>query len=49
VVLTELLEFSSGEAAEALGVKPATVRKLAQQGRDTLRRTLGVPKRGRES
>jgi RNA polymerase sigma factor (sigma-70 family) len=46
VVLTELLEFSSGEAAEALGVKPATVRKLAQQGRDTLRRTLGVP-RGR--
>jgi DNA-directed RNA polymerase specialized sigma24 family protein len=43
VVLTELLEFSSGEAAEALGVKPATVRKLAQQGRDTLRRTLGVP------
>jgi RNA polymerase sigma factor (sigma-70 family) len=46
VVLTELLEFSSGEAAEALGCKPATVRKLAQQGRDTLRRTLGVP-RGR--
>jgi RNA polymerase sigma factor (sigma-70 family) len=46
VVLTELLEFSSGEAAEALGVKPATVRKLAQQGRDTLRRTLGAP-RGR--
>ena len=46
VVLTELLEFSSGEAAEALGVKPATVRKLAQQGRDTLRRTLGV-QRGR--
>jgi RNA polymerase sigma-70 factor (ECF subfamily) len=46
VVLTELLEFSSGEAAEALGVKPATVRKLAEQGRDTLRRTLGVP-RGR--
>ena len=46
VVLTELLEFSSGEAAEVLGCKPATVRKLAQQGRDTLRRTLGVP-RGR--
>jgi RNA polymerase sigma-70 factor (ECF subfamily) len=42
VVLTELLEFSSSEAAEALGCKPATVRKLAQQGRDTLRRTLGV-------
>jgi RNA polymerase sigma-70 factor (ECF subfamily) len=49
VVLTELLEFSSGEAAEALGVKPATVRKLAEQGRDTLRRTLGVPRGRRES
>jgi RNA polymerase sigma factor (sigma-70 family) len=49
VVLTELLEFSSGEAAEALGVKPATVRKLAQQGRDTLRRTLGVPRGRSES
>ena len=34
------------DEAEALGIKPATVRKLAQQGRDTLRRTLGVP-RGR--
>jgi RNA polymerase sigma-70 factor (ECF subfamily) len=41
VVMTELLGYSSPEAAEALGVKPATVRKLAQQGRDTLRRTLG--------
>jgi RNA polymerase sigma-70 factor (ECF subfamily) len=49
VVLTELLEFSSGEAAEALGIKPATVRKLAQQGRDTLRRTLGVPRGRSES
>ena len=48
VVLTELLEFSSSEAAEALGCKPATVRKLAQQGRDTLRRTLGVPREGSE-
>jgi DNA-directed RNA polymerase specialized sigma24 family protein len=41
VVLTELLGYSSGEAAESLGVKPATVRKLAQLGRDALRRTLG--------
>ena len=45
VVLTELLEFSSGEAAEALGCKPATVRKLAQQGRDTLRRDARRPAR----
>ena len=41
VVFTELLGYSSGEAAESLGVKPATVRKLAQLGRDALRRTLG--------
>jgi RNA polymerase sigma-70 factor, ECF subfamily len=41
VVLTELLQFSSSEAAEALGVKPATVRKLASQGREVLRRTIG--------
>ncbi|HXJ64744.1 MAG TPA: RNA polymerase sigma factor [Actinomycetota bacterium] len=41
VVLTELLGYSSGEAAESLGVKPETVRKLAQLGRDSLRRTLG--------
>lgn len=42
VVMTELLGYSSAEAAEALAVKPATVRKLAQQGRDALRRTLGT-------
>jgi RNA polymerase sigma-70 factor, ECF subfamily len=41
VVMTELLGYSSPEAAEALGVKPATVRKLAQQGRESLRRVLG--------
>ena len=40
VVFTELLGYSSREAAESLGVKPATVRKLAQLGRDALRRTL---------
>jgi RNA polymerase sigma-70 factor (ECF subfamily) len=41
LVLTEMLRYSSAEAAEALGVKPATVRKLAQQGRDSLRASLG--------
>jgi RNA polymerase sigma-70 factor (ECF subfamily) len=41
VVLTELLEFSSGEAGEALGVSAATVRKLAQFGREALRQDLG--------
>jgi RNA polymerase sigma-70 factor, ECF subfamily len=41
IVLTELLEFSSSEAAETLGVKPATIRKLASQGRETLRSTMG--------
>ena len=45
VVLTELLDFSSSEAAASLGVKPATVRKLAQQGRDSLRTMLGAPSR----
>jgi DNA-directed RNA polymerase specialized sigma24 family protein len=40
VVLTELLDFSSSEAAGSLGVKPATVRKLAQQGREALRKAL---------
>jgi RNA polymerase sigma-70 factor, ECF subfamily len=41
VVLTELLEMSSVEAGAALGVRPATVRKLAQQGRESLRRAIG--------
>jgi RNA polymerase sigma-70 factor, ECF subfamily len=42
VVLTELLEFNSTEAAEALGSTPANVRKLASQGRDVLRRAIGA-------
>lgn len=41
VVLTELLDFSSSEAASAIGVSPANARKLAQQGRDGLRKALG--------
>ena len=41
VVLTELLDFSSSEAASVMGVSPANARKLAQQGRDGLRRALG--------
>jgi RNA polymerase sigma-70 factor (ECF subfamily) len=41
VVLTELLDFSSSEAASAMGVSPANARKLAQQGRDALRKALG--------
>jgi len=41
VVLTELLDFSSSEAASAMGVSPANARKLASQGRDGLRKALG--------
>jgi RNA polymerase sigma-70 factor (ECF subfamily) len=41
VVLTELLELSSVEAGKAMGVKPATVRKLASQGRGALRGAIG--------
>jgi RNA polymerase sigma factor (sigma-70 family) len=42
VVLTELLEFNSTEAAEALRSTPANVRKLASQGREVLRRAIGA-------
>ena len=41
VVLTELLDFSSSEAASAMGVSPANARKLAQLGRESLREALG--------
>jgi RNA polymerase sigma-70 factor, ECF subfamily len=41
VVLTELLDMTSAEAAEAMSVKAATVRRLAQDGREGLRRALG--------
>jgi RNA polymerase sigma-70 factor, ECF subfamily len=41
VVLLDLLDFSSEEAARALGVRPVTVRVLASQGRAALRDTIG--------
>jgi RNA polymerase sigma factor (sigma-70 family) len=39
LVLTDLLDFDSAEAATILGVKPSTVRALASQGRAALRRS----------
>jgi RNA polymerase sigma factor (sigma-70 family) len=39
LVLTDLLEFDSEEAARMLGVRPSTVRALASQGRAALRKT----------
>jgi RNA polymerase sigma-70 factor (ECF subfamily) len=40
VVLTDLMGLSSGEAAAALRVRPATVRVLASQGRAAMREML---------
>jgi RNA polymerase sigma-70 factor (ECF subfamily) len=40
IVLTELLGFSTHEAAETLGVRPATVRKFLSLARDPLRRSM---------
>lgn len=40
IVLTDLLDYGSAEAAELLGVKPATVRNLAMQARASLRRAM---------
>jgi RNA polymerase sigma factor (sigma-70 family) len=40
IVLTELLGFDASAAAGLMGVKGATVRSLASQGRDALRRVL---------
>ncbi len=42
VVLTELLGFSSEEAARALGVRAVTARVLASQGRAAMRERLGA-------
>lgn len=42
VVLTELLGFSSEEAARALGVRAVTARVLASQGRAAMREFLGA-------
>jgi len=39
-VLTEMLGFSTQETARALGVRAATVRALAFQGRAALKRTM---------
>jgi RNA polymerase sigma factor (sigma-70 family) len=40
LVLTDLIGFSSEEAAEMLGVRPGTVRSLASQGRSAIRGSL---------
>jgi RNA polymerase sigma factor (sigma-70 family) len=40
LVLTELIGFSSEEAARALGIKPVTVRVLASQGRAAMKRSM---------
>jgi RNA polymerase sigma-70 factor (ECF subfamily) len=37
VVLTDLIGFSSEEAAQMLGVRPGTIRSLASQGRSAIR------------
>lgn len=41
LVLTELLGYSSEEAASVMRVRPGTVRVLAHQGRVTMRRHMG--------
>jgi RNA polymerase sigma-70 factor, ECF subfamily len=43
LVLTELLTYSSEEAASVLGVTAGTVRALAHQGREALRKTMEAP------
>jgi len=40
LVLTELLDRSSDEAADLLGVRPSTVRNLAAQARASLKRVM---------
>lgn len=41
LVLTDLVELTSEEAARALGVRPSTVRVLAARARTTLREEIG--------
>jgi RNA polymerase sigma-70 factor (ECF subfamily) len=41
VVLMDMLEFDSAQAAAMLGVRPSTVRNLAAQARRALETTLG--------
>lgn len=43
VVLLDLLDLSSEEAARALGVRPSTVRVLAARGRSALRNRMEEP------
>ena len=43
VVLLDLLDLSSEEAARALGVRPSTVRVLAARGRTALRNRMEEP------
>jgi RNA polymerase sigma-70 factor (ECF subfamily) len=42
LVLTELIGFSSEEAASMLGIRPGTVRTLASRGRAAMKRDLEV-------
>ena len=41
VVLVDLMDYSSEEAARLMGIKASTVRALAAQGRASLRRSAG--------
>ena len=43
VVLIDLLEFSSQEAGDALGVKASTVRVLVSRGRKSLKKEMQTP------
>jgi RNA polymerase sigma-70 factor (ECF subfamily) len=45
IVLTDLLDFTSEEAAQTLGIKAVTVRVLASQARAALRKAIGRGKR----
>jgi DNA-directed RNA polymerase specialized sigma24 family protein len=40
IVLTEVLGYTSPEAAKVMGIRDVSVRALASQGRGTLRRML---------
>lgn len=42
IVLTDLLDYTSDEAAEMLGMRPGAVRSLASRGRAELRRNGGT-------
>jgi RNA polymerase sigma-70 factor (ECF subfamily) len=41
IVLVDLLGYSSADAAKVMGIKAATVRVLASQGRAALKRNAG--------